>query len=377
MSIASVAVAAFLLPPVTFAVVEANARTVRDHTRHEYKYLSNEPQQQQQPQPTRLRRSNERSFQWIIDRASARANRSSSSNNDGVATRNEPQQSENQSPKEPFDYQTYEQSVVFLGEAIARDREQKEKPSALDRPLEGIYTDKPVLRGQFHKWGAILYPPLLGIPLLLKARSSPRALEAALIFNFAVESILVISARLHTCQWKTLGSFQNARFMDFAAIFFGIACFYSSMGRLLMEEYHPVLWRTIEGVVWLAALAGTFNKWNSKNKNTPPVVNGIVFLVQGWATLPCIPSLWANSSWKITGGLLGGAYFGTLGALAYVFQWPNHCNDDTKCRSSASKLATKPQREIIFGPHEMFHVGTLFLFVSFWFAMWFKISELV
>eukprot|EP00535_Pseudo-nitzschia_heimii_P000111 CAMPEP_0197182582 /NCGR_PEP_ID=MMETSP1423-20130617/6495_1 /TAXON_ID=476441 /ORGANISM="Pseudo-nitzschia heimii, Strain UNC1101" /LENGTH=349 /DNA_ID=CAMNT_0042633029 /DNA_START=195 /DNA_END=1244 /DNA_ORIENTATION=+ len=348
MSLASIAVAAFIAPPMTFAVVEANARTVRRHA-------------------AKQRSSNERNFRGIVQPANP-----NDTNSKRPADRVEPRQ---HSEGHPETFYTFEQSVEFLAEAIAHDREKALQRrssstaptttavSALDRPREGIYMDKPVLRGRFHYWGAILYPPLLGLPLWLKGRATPETAVAALLFNFAVESILAMSARLHIVRWKTLRSFQVARFLDFAGIFFGIALFYSSMGRLLMGGYHPMLWNAIEGVVWACAVAGTVLKWRSKHQLCPPKINGIIFLIQGWATLPCFPSLIANAPGRVTGSLAGGAYFGTLGTLAYVFQWPNHS-------------VKKAQREIVFGPHEMFHVGTLFLFGSFWLCMWFKLSEL-
>ena len=393
MSVVPIAIAAFLLPPVTYAFVEANARSIR----HQPVRLASSVS----PTTNRRRSVNGfRNFRWIVDRSNSNHRTNKDKNDAATTVTRTDQEKSTEHEYRPVTYYTYEQTIDFLAEAIAHDREWKERRrsaptttiatatnattaitattatatgavvSALDRPLDGIYSDKPVLRGRFHKWGAILYPPLLGLPLWLKARASPETEAAALLFNLAVETICVCSARLHTVRWKTLGAFQVSRFLDFAAIFFGIALFYSSIGRLLMGSYHPVLWTVIEGIVWAAAIAGTVLKWRTKDQHVPPVFNGIIFLVQGWATLPCVPSLWANASARVTMGLIGGAYFGTLGALAYIFQWPNH----HRLRHDGTK---RFQRDIVFGPHEMFHVGTLFLFGSFWLSMWFKISELV
>eukprot|EP00536_Pseudo-nitzschia_multiseries_P017367 jgi/Psemu1/292989/fgenesh1_pg.1521_\ len=116
-----------------------------------------------------------------------------------------------------------------------QQQQQQQQQQTIEQPPEpeGVYVDKPVLRGKFHKWGAILYPPLLGIPLHLRALSTASAtatggatatpfaaataggalassssstsassaghdlVAASLLFSFAVESIMVVSATLH------------------------------------------------------------------------------------------------------------------------------------------------------------------------------------
>jgi len=258
--------------------------------------------------------------------------------------------------------------------AAVSQAKSKSTTETIDSPEGGVYVDKPVLRGKFHKWGAILYPPLFGIPLhLLAIRSSAAAATAAtaaaapphnlvrasLLFSFAVESIMVVSATLHRFPWKTYRGHGIARKLDFTAIFFGIASLYSSMGRLLMGHHH--LWKSvIEPLVWTCAIVGSLLKW--KFPNAPPWANASVFLVQGWATLPCIPILVRSASPSEASGLVGGGLFVTLGALAYSLQWPKNIHN-------------KAQREIVFGPHEVFHVGTLLMVLSFWYTMWVNISS--
>ena len=33
------------------------------------------------------------------------------------------------------------------------------------------------------------------------------------------------------------------------------------------------------------------------------------------------------------------------------------------------------QRDIVFGPHELFHVSSLLMFLSMWYTMWFNVSS--
>ncbi|VEU38878.1 unnamed protein product [Pseudo-nitzschia multistriata] len=263
-------------------------------------------------------------------------------------------------------------SVVNQGQMVSRVDKKEAEPLS-----EGVYTDKPVLRGKFHKWGAIVYPPLLGVPLHLRALAAaattppsaatsteafrPDLIRASILFSFAVESIMVVSATLHRYPWKTQRWHQIARKADFTAIFVGIASLYSSMGHLLMG-HHPTYSGVIEPLVWACALVGSLTKWFVPD--APQWVNASVFLVQGWAVFPCIPMLVSSSSTCEAIGLVGGGIFVTLGAIAYSLQWPRN-------------TANKAQREIVFGPHEVFHVGTLFMVASFWFTMWNKISSSV
>ena len=229
-------------------------------------------------------------------------------------------------------------------------------------PPTGIYRNKPLLRGQFHKWGAILYPPLLGLPLCIRASSNKQLLQASFLYNFSVESIMAVSATLHTWRWQTEKNHQNARKLDFTAIFVGIACSYSSLGRLTMG-HHP-WWNSIEKLVWACACIGTLTKW--KIPDCPHWVNGLVFIGQGWATLPVLPEFFRSASSRVAVSLVLGGACVTLGALAYAFQW-------TPYKKQQEHL--QPY-EIIFGPHELFHVGSLFMVVFFWYTMWTRVGEL-
>jgi channel protein (hemolysin III family) len=257
--------------------------------------------------------------------------------------------------------QTFRKATLLSNKPTAAEAQPVRTTTATAKqkpPEDGIYVNKPVLRGQFHKWGAILYPPLLGLPLCLRAKAA-QLLLPALLFSFAIESILIVSGTLHTFQWQTERSHQNARKLDFTAIFFGIACFYSSMGKLVLG--HHDLWNPIETIVWASAIMGTILKW--KFPDAPHWANAGIFLVQGWAALPLVPDLFRLSSVKVAGGTFIGGVFVTLGALAYSLQWPRNVHN-------------KAQYEIIFGPHEMFHLGSLFMVASFWFTMWTRIAEL-
>ncbi len=268
-----------------------------------------------------------------------------------------------------------QQDPSILVRALARQASDiipnaisKIKTKTPTQPPEGIYANKPLLRGQLHKWGAILFPPLLGLPLCWKAvrtpptttATTPNALRSCLLYCFAIELIMGISATLHTFPWKTEASHQTARKLDFTGIFIGIACCYSSLGRFVMGA-HP-FWNTIEATVWTCAILGTVLKW--KVPDAPHWANASIFLVQGWATLPLVPFLFSERVSRTTAvSLVAGGVFVTLGALAYSLQWPYNIHQ-------------KDQFEIVFGPHEMFHLGTILTFVSFWICMWTRISEL-
>lgn len=339
--IATVAVAAFavcastststltsihILPQVT--VVEANSMTRHRHRHRHHHRTTNKHSKRRTPRSTFVR-------------ASARQ-----TSRKATILSNKPHAAEAQPVRTTTKPPTPTRTTITIAK-------QRQKP-----PEDGIYVNKPVLRGQFHKWGAILYPPLLGLPLCLRAKAA-QLLAPALLFSFAIESILIVSGTLHTFPWQTERSHQNARKLDFTAIFIGIACFYSSMGKLVLG--HHSLWDPIETIVWTSAFLGTILKW--KFPDAPHWANAAIFLVQGWAALPLVPDLFRLSSFKVAGGTFVGGVFVTLGALAYSLQWPRNVHN-------------KDQYEIFFGPHEMFHLGSLFMVASFWFTMMTRIEEL-
>lgn len=251
----------------------------------------------------------------------------------------------------------------------------------------GVYHDKPVLRGQFHRIGAALYPPFFGVPLYLHAVGVHRGIVSAagagaagqlptnlpfasLLFSFAVEFILVASASLHTRVWKTERAREIAGKVDFVAIFVGIASFYSSLGRLLFTKGSGSggMFALIEGAVWLCAIVGAATK--CVVPQAPARMNASIFLIQGWACLPLIPTLFRTGTKEEFAGLLSGAIFVTLGAMAYAFHWPTLL---VRTKDERTKIIAS-QREVLFGPHELFHAGTMLMFLSFWYTMWVGIT---
>ena len=322
-------------------MVEANSMARRSHQhQHQHQHYRNRNRNRNHSHHTTTNRHSRRRTPRSIFATTILSNKPNAAETQPVRTPTKPPA-------------TTATSKQIQSQSRSQAQTQTQKP-----PEDGIYVNKPVLRGQFHKWGAILYPPLLGLPLCLRAKAA-QLLAPALLFSFAIESILIVSGTLHTFPWQTERSHQNARKLDFTAIFIGIACFYSSMGKLVLG--HHVLWDRIETVVWASAILGTILKW--KIPDAPHWANAALFLVQGWAALPLVPDLFRLSSAKVFGGTFFGGVFVTLGALAYSLQWPRNVHN-------------KDQYEIFFGPHEMFHLGTLFMIASFWFTMMTRIAEL-
>jgi len=72
-------------------------------------------------------------------------------------------------------------------------------------------------------------------------------------------------------------------------------------------------------------------------------------------------------------GLLSGAIFVTLGAMAYTFQWPTLLVVASRRNNKMTKTIAL-QREILFGYHEMFHLWTMLMFLSFLYTIWVAIT---
>mmetsp|Transcript_33888 Transcript_33888/g.37452 ORF Transcript_33888/g.37452 Transcript_33888/m.37452 type:complete len:136 (-) Transcript_33888:27-434(-) len=114
----------------------------------------------------------------------------------------------------------------------------------------------------------------------------------------------------------------------------------------------------IEPSVWTCACLGSAMKW--LQPEAPPYVNATLFILQGWAVSPCFPTLFQEATRPQALGLVFGGIFVTLGAIAYSLQWPFN-------------TLQKRQRDIVFGPHEVFHCGTLLMILSFYYTMWNKV----
>ena len=251
--------------------------------------------------------------------------------------------------------------VTTRREKIHDKANGKHEKDMKEKMEERIYTNKPLLRGEFHRFGALLYPFVLGIPLYVRAK--PQHRKASLCFSAAVEGIMVVSGVLHTTPWRQrhMALYEAVRKADFCMIFVGIALFYSSIGKLLFADATVLFGKVIEPVVWTAAIAGAVAK--CVFPNAPHWCNALIFLLQGWAAGPLVPALFQKGKAVVRTaeivGLLLGAGFVTFGATAYSVQWP-----------SAHVWNAR-----IFGPHEMFHAGTIGMFVAFWSTMWLRVAR--
>ena len=72
--------------------------------------------------------------------------------------------------------------------------------------------------------------------------------------------------------------------------------------------------------VWLAAVAGSVTR--VFDIHMPTSLSTILYLAMGWGLLACYPSLARALSHRALRLLLGGGVFYSLGAVAYVINWP-------------------------------------------------------
>jgi len=185
---------------------------------------------------------------------------------------------------------------------------------------------------------------------------------------------MIVSGMLHTYPWQTQYWYQFTRKLDFVTIFLGIASFYSSVGKLLLGSHPWYPW--IETLEWCLAILGSSMKWCFPN--CKPVLNATLFLFQGWIVLPLVPTLFRTCSYHEAMGMCLGGVFATCGAVAYSVQWPlPHQYKQQQQQQGTSTLTSTAwsQRDLVFGPHEMFHAGTVLMFLSFWYTMWMKVSS--
>lgn len=207
---------------------------------------------------------------------------------------------------------------------------------------ENASTEKPLLRGRLHLWGA----GISIIPSITLMALAPNAYYRfhVMVFSFSVFLIMSCSAALHCGPW---GPLPILRRIDHVAIFVGIAGIYTGMIGLILEG-EPI-WLWIKVSVWIVTFIGTVIK--ILVLDTPRWIDITLYMLLGWCVLLGYQSLREDTdrlNWYLCAG--GGVAY-SIGALAYFKQWPD----------------LFPR---IFGPHEFFHLMTLVGFSTYYVLMW-------
>jgi hemolysin III len=207
-------------------------------------------------------------------------------------------------------------------------------------------SDKPRLRGVWHKWACVWSVPL-GVALVMVAHSA-RARLAVSVYAVTLVALFGVSALYHCVNWNSISARRWMRRLDHSMIFMLIAGTYTPFALLAL---HGPLALAILVTVWTAALAGAiFNLiWSS----APKWLLAVVYISLGWVAVAAVPQLAgaigvAGLALLALGGLLY-----TAGAVIYAVKRPDPLPG-------------------VFGYHEVFHAlvivaaATQYAVIAFW-----------
>ncbi|MEE8409768.1 MAG: hemolysin III family protein [Myxococcota bacterium] len=218
--------------------------------------------------------------------------------------------------------------------------EEKDRESATPVRVADV---KPLLRGIPDVLATIASVPAVA---LLIARSAPgTARLSAAVYGASVILLFAVSATYHTPDWP-----MNIRHIwrrcDHATIYFLIAGSYTPMCLIGME---PSVGQMILGIVWGAAILGLLKSffW----PKAPRWLNAAVYIGIGWTAIFVAPSLLQSLGPIGFGLVFGGGLFYTVGAVLYVWRWPNPYPST-------------------FGYHEIFHLFVTAAGACHYAAMW-------
>ena len=176
--------------------------------------------------------------------------------------------------------------------------------------------EKPRLRGVFHLW-AFFFAVVAGVVLVAFA-DGPKSRFAAWVYVMALAAMFGASALYHRYPFKSAARRVWARRLDHSTIFLFIAGTYTPFALLAFNG--TISW-VVLATVWFGAALGLV--LNFFWLHAPRWVSVLAYVAVGWVGVVTIPQMFSGVG--VPGSVLvmvGGALY-TVGALIYVFHWPN------------------------------------------------------
>ena len=187
---------------------------------------------------------------------------------------------------------------------------------------------RPRLRGVSHRYACWV---ALGAGVELVAVALPGGRLACAVYAIGLVAMYGVSATLHRGGWSAR-ALDGLRRADHAMIFLCIAGTYTPFSLLGLGGDAGV---RLLALAWLACGLGAVRAlaW----PHAPRLVTSASYVAAGWVVLADFGGLYAALDPATLGLALGGGVIYTLGAVTYLFRWP-----DPSPRT--------------FGYHEVFHV---------------------
>jgi len=188
---------------------------------------------------------------------------------------------------------------------------------------------RPRLRGVSHR--IAFFVTLISGAVLVAASGTPRTKTALAIYVILLAGMFGVSATLHRADWgpRAFGWLRRA---DHAMIF---ACTAGTYTPLCLLGLAAPSGPRLLVLAWSAAGLGILRAvlW----PHAPRLVTSALFVAVGWVMLAYLPEVRAAIDPIAFGLVIAGGFWFTVGALIYLFRWPDPWPD-------------------VFGYHEVFHV---------------------
>ena len=199
---------------------------------------------------------------------------------------------------------------------------------------------KPALRGQSHKYAALLC--FIGSAWVLYHAQPGIIWLAGFMSLGCMTALFAVSGAYHTMNWHPEIRVWIRR-LDHTMIFVAIAGIYTPYGLLVLES---PLSKSLISIFWVAAICGGFFKlvWVT----APRLLSVALYVGMSWSGMLIYGELLSTIGPGPTHAMLSTGIILSIGAIFYALAWPG-------------------RRARYFGYHEIFHLTVIVhLVVHFW-----------
>lgn len=174
---------------------------------------------------------------------------------------------------------------------------------------------KPFLRGHFHQ--SAFFVGLGACAMLIASAPSITEKLTALIYSLCLLILFGTSSLYHRLSWRPELE-KWIQKLDHSAIFIFIA---GTATPICVLGLGGQAGTQLLILFWSAAMIGILKEflW----KSAPRWSSGVFYIIMGWLAAPSVGQFYSVLGPANTWLLIAGGLVYTLGALTYIFKWPN------------------------------------------------------
>lgn len=205
-----------------------------------------------------------------------------------------------------------------------------------------VYLARPMLRGMSHVVGFFTAIGA-GLVMIVQAAGAIQVV-ASIVYGLGLALALGTSALYHRIKWRPR-AYRRIRNLDHSMIYVLIASTCTPFALLLLDGTWRVL---VLAGMWGFAAVGIALRWLVERQ--PRWLQVGMYVAMGWAGASILPAFEKMSMTMVALTVIGGVLY-TLGAVIYLFQYPNPL----------------PR---VFGFHEVFHALVVAAATCHFIAVW-------